>query len=109
MLDNSSAQKDVAALTVGQLFRNGHYTIPIYQRNYAWGQEEIEQLIQDIWDVAQINRGDNQYFIGSLVVAEKGAGRFETIDGQQRYTTLSILLAVMKNAFLFTLTRHCET
>lgn len=99
MLDNSSAQKDVAALTVGQLFRNGHYTIPIYQRNYAWGQEEIEQLIQDIWDVAQINRGDNQYFIGSLVVAEKGAGRFETIDGQQRYTTLSILLAVMKNAF----------
>lgn len=92
-------QHDVAALTVGQLFQSEHYTIPIYQRNYSWGQEEIEQLIQDIWDVAQQNWGDNHYFIGSLVVAQRGRELFETIDGQQRHTTLSILLAVMKNAF----------
>lgn len=96
---NRAEQKDVAALTIGELFRSGHYTIPIYQRNYAWGQEEIEQLIQDIWDVSQLKRPDSHYFIGSLVVSERGLNRFETIDGQQRHTTLSILLAVMKNAF----------
>ena len=99
MLNKTSEQQDVAALTVSQLFRSGHYTIPIYQRNYAWGQEEIEQLIQDIWDVARQNRGDNHYFIGSLVVAQRGLDRYETIDGQQRHTTLSILLAVLKHAF----------
>ncbi|MDY1037168.1 DUF262 domain-containing HNH endonuclease family protein [Lelliottia sp. CFBP8978] len=99
MFNQAYEQKDVAALTVGQLFHNDHYTIPIYQRNYAWGQEQIEQLILDIWDVARNNRGDNHYFIGSLVVAQRGHNHFETIDGQQRHTTLSILLSVMKNAF----------
>lgn len=99
MLSKTTKCQDVTSLTVGQLFRSGHYTIPIYQRNYSWEQEEIEQFIQDICDGANQNRGNNNYFIGSLVVAKLGQERFETIDGQQRHTTLSILLAVLKNAF----------
>ena len=45
---------DLALLTIEQLFSaNSHYVIPIYQRNYAWGAQEIEQLIRDIADAAE--------------------------------------------------------
>lgn len=61
------------------------YLIPIYQRNYAWGEDEIEALLEDI-------KGSKEgYFIGSLVVREKGEF-FEVIDGQQRLTTLFLIL-----------------
>ncbi len=67
-----------------------HYVIPRYQRAYAWEDKEIEQLIDDIND---INASEN-YYIGSLVVS-KVKGKFETyevVDGQQRLTTLFLLL-----------------
>lgn len=65
-----------------------HYVIPRYQRAYAWEDKEIVQLIDDIND----STGD--YYIGSLVVA-KVKGKVETyeiVDGQQRLTTLYLLL-----------------
>ena len=65
-----------------------HYVIPRYQRAYAWEDKEIVQLIDDINDSV----GD--YYIGSLVVA-KVKGReewYEVVDGQQRLTTLYLLL-----------------
>ena len=71
------------------LFNKGaHYVIPLYQRAYAWEDEEIVQLIDDIND----STGD--YYIGSLVVAKvKGREeRYEVVDGQQRLTTLYLLL-----------------
>ncbi|MXP49998.1 DUF262 domain-containing protein [Pantoea sp. Eser] len=98
---------DLALLTIEQLFSaNSHYVIPIYQRNYAWGAQEIEQLIRDIADAAEAPeyRKEGKYFLGSLVVyvrdntgsAHHGAAIYETIDGQQRHTTLSILVAYLK-------------
>ena len=65
-----------------------HYVIPRYQRAYAWEDKEIVQLIDDINDSV----GD--YYIGSLVVAKvKGREeRYEVVDGQQRLTTLYLLL-----------------
>ena len=71
------------------LFDKGaHYVIPLYQRAYAWEDEEIVQLIDDIND----STGD--YYIGSLVVAKvKGkVETYEVVDGQQRLTTLYLLL-----------------
>ena len=71
------------------LFDKGaRYVIPLYQRAYAWEDEEIVQLIDDIND----STGD--YYIGSLVVAKvKGREeRYEVVDGQQRLTTLYLLL-----------------
>lgn len=80
------------------------YIIPIYQRNYAWGEMEITQLIQDIIDY--IPEADpsvsNSYYLGTLVVAERIDTKsqvFETIDGQQRLTTLSLLACVIKNNY----------
>jgi len=84
--------------TVGELFDEvkTHYEIPIYQRNYAWGVEQIEQLIDDVWAAAQAEADD--YFLGNLIVARKPPGlrrdgvTFEVVDGQQRLTTLLMLL-----------------
>lgn len=90
--------RDLSELSVSQLFLHDDYMIPAYQRNYAWGEPEIVQLIQDIMDVAMQKKTDD-YYIGSLVVYHRLDGCFETIDGQQRHTTLSILLAVLKNEY----------
>jgi hypothetical protein len=76
------------------LFNKGaHYVIPLYQRAYAWEDEEIVQLIEDIND----STGD--YYIGSLVVAKvKGkVETYEVVDGQQRLTTLYLLLHYLKS------------
>lgn len=67
-----------------------HYVIPRYQRAYAWEDKEIVQLIDDIND---IDLSEN-YYIGSLVVS-KIQGKtevYEVVDGQQRLTTLFLLL-----------------
>ena len=65
-----------------------HYVIPRYQRAYAWEDKEIVQLIDDI------NDSTRDYYIGSLVVAKvKGkVETYEVVDGQQRLTTLYLLL-----------------
>lgn len=73
------------------------YIIPMYQRNYAWEEGEITQLIQDVIDY--LPKGNN-YYMGTLVVYERHGERgtvFETIDGQQRLTTLSLLASYLKN------------
>ena len=81
-------------LTVGDLFEDPRtvYTIPVYQRNYAWRAEQIEQLLSDVHD-AMTDDAQN-YFLGNLIVTERGAGTadYEVIDGQQRLTTLYLLL-----------------
>lgn len=83
-------------LSVKSLFQDGQYIIPIYQRNYVWGKAEIEQLLQDLMDAAHQSE-QKDYYLGSLVVHQRQDGQFEIIDGQQRHTTLSVLMAVLKN------------
>lgn len=70
------------------LFCNGkeRYVIPLYQRAYAWTDVEIEQLIDDIME----HNGEH-YYIGSLIVYKRNR-EFEVIDGQQRLTTLLLLM-----------------
>lgn len=93
-----TVNREIQELSVAELFREGQYTIPIYQRNYAWGESEVEQLLQDVLDMAT-GKQQGSYYIGSLVAYRRKDGSFETIDGQQRHTTLSILLSVLKNEY----------
>ncbi len=72
------------------IFKSVEYSIPLYQRDYAWKEKEIIQLIEDIDDV---NMGEN-YYIGSLIVANHD-GVYEVVDGQQRLTTLYLLLSYL--------------
>lgn len=95
------SNKNINTITIGDLFDSGTYVIPIYQRNYAWEEAEVKQLIQDINDFSETNP-DKNYFIGTLVVFERyetGKTIYETIDGQQRLTTLNILFAVLHREF----------
>ena len=88
--------KYVKTLTVSDLFDNDNkcnYIIPIYQRNYAWGDNEISSLLQDIKNACEKNKEqDKKYYIGSLVVYRRENDDFEVIDGQQRLTTLTLIM-----------------
>ncbi|TFF70625.1 DUF262 domain-containing protein [Aeromonas taiwanensis] len=79
---------------------SARYLVPMYQRNYAWGEGEITQLLQDVLDYQQKSvgtKGPQTYYIGTLVVFARDDGRFEVIDGQQRFTTLSLLANWLKH------------
>lgn len=73
------------------------YIVPLYQRNYAWAHDEIEQLLQDLYENYKKSKTNLtlNYFIGSLVVLKRKDGLYEVIDGQQRLTTLSLLLKIL--------------
>lgn len=73
------------------------FTIPDYQRPYAWGKEQALQLLDDL-EGALARDTDEPYFLGSIVLVKAGSDpRAEVIDGQQRLTTLSILFAVLRD------------
>ena len=66
-----------------------HFKVPIYQRRYSWKFAQCERLFDDIEDACKNNR---QHFIGCIISTFDGRGDYLVIDGQQRITTLSILL-----------------
>ena len=90
------------SLSVNRLLNEDIYAIPLYQRNFAWTYDEIEQLLNDVADAFQENR-DN-YYIGTLVVnlvVHKEKKLFKIIDGQQRTTALNLIALALKNEFGF--------
>ena len=86
------------SLSVNRLLNEDTYAIPLYQRNFAWTYDEIEQLLADVADAFQENR-DN-YYIGTLVV-NKENDIFKIIDGQQRTTALNLIALALKHEFGF--------
>ena len=85
----------IARLTVldgkgGSIFGTGRYVVPVYQREFAWGEKEIAQLIEDVNDFE-----GKEYCLGTLVVDVRDGGGYEVIDGQQRLTALFLLLAAL--------------
>ncbi len=78
------------------------FRIPVYQRPYVWGREQIDDLLDDL-TYAQQHAPDDQYFLGSTVLQknEPTAARpyeeYDVLDGQQRMTTLLMLLAVLRD------------
>ena len=86
------------SLSVNRLLNEDTYAIPLYQRNFAWTYDEIEQLLNDVADACQEKR-DN-YYIGTLVV-NKEKDLFKIIDGQQRTTALNLIALALKNEFGF--------
>jgi uncharacterized protein with ParB-like and HNH nuclease domain len=79
------------------------YRIPEYQRPYVWGNDEVLELLDDVYRARQTNP-DSQYFLGSLVLKknEKHEGitrydEYDLLDGQQRLTTLFLITAVVRD------------
>ena len=86
------------SLSVSRLLNEDSYAIPLYQRNFAWTYDEIEQLLNDVADAFQEQR--ENYYIGTLVVNEEN-GLFKIIDGQQRTTALNLIALALKHEFGF--------
>lgn len=92
------------SLSVGDILTNGDpiYQIPDYQRMYSWKDEEVSQLWDDIYEAYKNNEEDEEidsnYFLGSLIVIQKELAE-DVVDGQQRLTTLMILLCVMRQLY----------
>lgn len=88
-------------MTIKEILSNENYVIPIYQRNYAWADEEINQLIEDIINYTTRASNNENYYIGSLIVFKRTGKNqktdFEVIDGQQRFSTLTLLTTYLKN------------
>ena len=84
--------------SIGSLLRRATpYTVPRFQRDFSWTEEEVGQLWEDI--NRAIDDGTVSYFIGSIVLKDTGnAAAFEVIDGQQRLTTISLLLCALRDA-----------
>lgn len=79
------------------------YRIPEYQRPYVWGNDEVLELLDDVYRARQTNP-DSQYFLGSLVLKKnekhEGITRYDEyylLDGQQRLTTLFLITAVVRD------------
>lgn len=86
----------------GLFAANQYYVVPRYQRGYSWGREEILELLQDI-DEAKDSFGDEAYLLGQIIACpasqpnthlKKDVFQWDLIDGQQRCTTLYVLLIV---------------
>lgn len=71
------------------------YIIPSYQRPYAWTVDQTTELFDDLYDFFRAEKEDG-YFLGSIVlIKEEGRSTAQVVDGQQRLTTLTILLAAI--------------
>ncbi|HIT84896.1 MAG TPA: DUF262 domain-containing protein [Candidatus Ornithomonoglobus intestinigallinarum] len=79
------------------------YIIPLYQRAYAWEDKQLTQLVEDIKDVSEAAN----YYMGSLIVSKQN-GRYEVVDGQQRLTSLYLLLNCLGIKTKPTLTFACR-
>lgn len=86
-------------LSIDEIYNgdNATYEVPIYQRNYAWEKDEISELIQDVYDAYTSKK--QTYFIGTLVTFHKGDQVYEVIDGQQRLTTINLVLSALEITF----------
>lgn len=81
------------------------YQVPLYQRTYSWKQDQLKRLWEDILKLAEdrVEAPGATHFIGSLVLAPSpnngpaGVSEFLVVDGQQRLTTLSILLCAIRD------------
>jgi len=73
------------------LFENNFFYIPDYQRGYSWEQDQLIDLVKDIDNISRLDHG---HYTGTIVAAKETAllNRYELVDGQQRLTTLIILL-----------------
>lgn len=79
--------------SLAQILRPGGLQVPKFQRDYSWKQEQWEELWSDVMYSTEVPGSPDEHYMGYIVLREsQGSGAFDIIDGQQRLSTLSILL-----------------
>jgi len=76
---------------------NDKFLIPSYQRGYRWNDQQVKDLLNDIWEFSQSNPSTDDYYCLQPVVVKENNNRWELIDGQQRLTTIFIILNYINN------------
>jgi Protein of unknown function DUF262 len=79
---------------------DGNLAVPVYQRSYAWEEQHIRQLFQDL--ATAITENEPEYFLGTIVLIRGTDPSLEVVDGQQRLATSMILLAAIRDYFFST-------
>ena len=97
---------DAKEYTLKEILNDKKYTCDYFQREYKWKKENVEQLVQDLTDAFRDNLRPNHstedvaryttYFLGSIVLSDKG-GVLSIIDGQQRLTSLTLMLIYLNH------------
>ncbi len=85
--------------TIKEIFQAEGYSIPNYQRDYAWTDKNFRDLWEDLEEAIEYNKKGQGHFIGTMVVAKNEDNKklYDIIDGQQRTTTIFMLLHVLAN------------
>ncbi|RVY99136.1 DUF262 domain-containing protein [Helicobacter pylori] len=85
--------------TIKEIFQEEGYSIPNYQRDYAWKDKNFRDLWEDLEEAIEYNKKGQGHFIGTMVVAKNEDNKklYDIIDGQQRTTTIFMLLHVLAN------------
>ena len=82
-------------ITLKKVVENGRfYSIPLYQRLYVWGEDQVTTLLEDLERATKTP--DNYYFLGGTMIISNQS-KYDLIDGQQRFTTLWLLSYELKN------------
>ena len=108
MAENKQVNRQILgrSKTVRELLSGMKYTIDYYQREFKWGEKQIKELINDLVDAFQEHYEEQHvpeevanyghYFLGSIIISMKSGQSF-IIDGQQRLTSLTLLLMYLNN------------
>ena len=94
-------QLDPHMWEIDKLFENKVYNVPVYQRPYSWNSDNVETLLNDIYEAYCSSDKYEGYYTGNLLLHDKNeringiATVYEVIDGQQRITTISLMLLAL--------------
>lgn len=99
-MEKTRLRFDTNLRSVYSLFRENSFLIPPYQRKYSWDTEQWQQLWQDLEGFR--SEDPDEHFLGPLIItsSENTLADFEVIDGQQRLTTLQIILAIIRDSWI---------
>jgi Uncharacterized conserved protein len=98
-------KQNLQPVTVKEVINEGKntYIIPSYQRGYRWGKEEIEAFLEDVDAIRDDVKPKEMYCIQPLILMETSAGKYKLIDGQQRLTTIFLILNMLGEEPLYKL------
>ena len=102
MLNRSQLMNNTSGIvlkSIGELIKSElKFVVPSYQRGYRWTKRQVEELLDDIWEFSQKNKNDNSFYcLQPIVIKKIEENKYELIDGQQRLTTIYLLLSYFKN------------
>ena len=101
MAEHTAFKIESNDLAISEIFKD-FYAVPDFQREYVWEREHVEKLLEDVLD--EFYDEDNrliegpEYFLGSIVACRDHEGIFQLIDGQQRMTTIYLVLCAARDA-----------